>query len=540
MTGSDLKRRLVTVGGMLCLALLLPLTGLQAAEPGPRSGAAAVIQPSLRISGVPARERTDVDMRRDQALEALAASDLDCGDQLPFRPTVSAAEYERAKALAETASTVEVPSPAPQESTPAVLAPVLKTVNFEGVNQARACGTCRPPDTHGAAGGSQFVEITNFHVDVYQKASPNKRIKSVSLRTFFGYSTKTLFDPRVIYDSEAKRWIVSAIGFPEASGTQKYFIAVSKTASAKGSFFIYSLDANTAAMGSQPKDEFDFPQLGMDRNSIIITANIFGPGSVFKGARLLPIAKSLLYNGATLDFPIFNNLEGTLAPPMVLDDNSRTFLVAAPPGGNAITLYTLRRSNRPAAAMLTQSLISVPAFAVPPSATQPGTSSLIDTADARFVTASTQVGHSLFQVHTIDVGGRPMPKFYEFNTNSQTVIQSGTFAASATSHDWNASIAANKNKDVFVTWTSTDVPALLNAQVRYSGRRAADPLGIIGSGLALATSRSFYNPTRTRVERWGDYSAVTIDPRNPNLAWIVNEKIKDTNNWSSRIGRIGF
>jgi hypothetical protein len=106
-------------------------------------------------------------------------------------------------------------------------------------------------------------------------------------------------------------------------------------------------------------------------------------------------------------------------------------------------LYTLRRSNRPAAATLTRSRIRVPAFEIPPSASQPGTGGLIDSADARFVTASTQVGRSLFQVHTINVGGRPMPRFYEFNTARGTVIQSGTFAASATSHDWNASIAAN-------------------------------------------------------------------------------------------------
>jgi hypothetical protein len=540
MIGSELKHRLLPVTGMLCLTLLVPLSAPQAGEPGRGFGASAIIQPVSRIGGVLARERTDTEMQQDEALEARALSDMDWSDKLPFRPTVSAAEYERAKALVETVSSVEAPSLAPQESTASVLAPVLKKINFEGVNQTRACGTCRPPDTHGAAGGSQFVEVTNFHVDVYQKTSPNRRVNSVSLKTFFGYTTEGLFDPRVVFDGDANRWIISAIGFPEASGTQKYFIAVSKTASAKGSFFIYSLDVDTPELGAQPGDQFDFPQLGMDRNSIIITANIFGAGNFYKGARLLSIAKSLLYNGSPLDFPIFSGLDGPLAPPIVLDGNSRTFLVAAPVGGNNITLYTLRRSNRPATATLTRSLISVPAFEVPPNARQPGTTGLIDTADARFVTASTQVGNSLFQVHTINVGGRPMPKFYEFNTASRRVIQSGTFAASATSHDWNASIAANRNKDVFVTWTSTDVPALVNVQVRYSGRRAADPPGAIDSGLALTTSGSFYNPTGTRVERWGDYSAVTIDPRNSNLAWIVNEKIRDKNHWGSRIGRIGF
>jgi hypothetical protein len=136
-------------------------------------------------------------MQQDEALEAQAPSDTDWSDKLPFRPTVSAAEYERAKALAETASSVEAPSLAPQQSTASVLAPVLKKINFEGVNQTRACGTCRPPDTHGAAGGSQFVEVTNFHVDVYQKASPNRRPFRWLLSSVTPHRS---FDPRVIFD----------------------------------------------------------------------------------------------------------------------------------------------------------------------------------------------------------------------------------------------------------------------------------------------------------------------------------------------------
>jgi hypothetical protein len=326
---------------------------------------------------------------------------------------------------------------------------------------------------------------------------------------------------------------------PESTTVQKFFIAVSKTGSATGAFFIYSLDVGVA-MGSADGDLFDFPQLGMDHNSIIITANIFGTGNVFKGTRLLTIAKSLLYNGATLEFQTFNGLAGSLAPPVVLDNNPKTFLVAAPLSGSSITLYTLENSNIPASATVTQSSISVPAYTLPPNAKQPGTTNLLDSADARFIAASTQVGDSLFQVHTINEGGRPMPRFYEFNTVSNSVIQLGTFAASATSHDWNASIAANKSKDVFVTWSSTDRPSNVNAQVRYSGRRATDPLGVIGAGATLSTSHSFYNPSSKKVERWGDYSAVTIDPRNALRAWIVNEKIKDKSTWSSRIGRIGF
>ena len=42
------------------------------------------------------------------------------------------------------------------------------------------------------------------------------------------------------------------------------------------------------------------------------------------------------------------------------------------------------------------------------------------------------------------------------------------------------------------------------------------------------------------MQRWGDYSAVTVDPSNANSAWLVNEKINNTSNWGSRIIKIGF
>jgi hypothetical protein len=132
------------------------------------------------------------------------------------------------------------------------------------------------------------------------------------------------------------------------------------------------------------------------------------------------------------------------------------------------------------------------------------------------------------------------------------VIQSGTFCASDTlgSNDWNASIAANIYNDVFVVWNSTiperndsDVDPRKRVQVRFSGRLHTDPVGIINAGYPLYTSTSDYNTCGLGcfgTQRWGDYSAVTVDPTNPLRAWIVNEKVNDLEIWGSRIGQIGF
>ncbi|MFN3531378.1 MAG: hypothetical protein ACK41Q_02530 [Candidatus Brocadia sp.] len=247
--------------------------------------------------------------------------------------------------------------------------------------------------------------------------------------------------------------------------------------------------------------------------------------------------KSRLYNGLSARLKLFTGLKGTLAPPIVLDNNDKTFLVAATSSG-VITKYTLTYPG--GIPTLASSTIKVPAYSVPPNAKQPGTTETLDTSDMRFINAGTQIGNSLWQVHTINVNGLPKPKFYEFNTATDTVIQSGIISASATSNDWNASIAANANNDVYVTWSSTDPNAGINAQVRFSGRLHTDPIGTISSGNALFTSSTFYDPSSDSPERWGDYSAVTVDPKDSQRAWIVNEKINGNTVWGSRIGEIGF
>ncbi|HEX9882906.1 MAG TPA: hypothetical protein VGA79_02975, partial [Desulfobaccales bacterium] len=246
----------------------------------------------------------------------------------------------------------------------------------------------------------------------------------------------------------------------------------------------------------------------------------------------------------TLTPHVFTGLVGTLAPPLVLDGNPNTYLVAADNIDNKVTLYTLTNSAADPPTLSGPATIPVAAYTAPANAPQPGTTATLDTSDSRFVNAGTQIGNSLFQVHSIASGGFARCRFYEFDTVNRQVIQSGTFGRSATSFDFNVSIAANRRKDVFVTWSATDVSNSVNAEVRFSGRLHTDPPGVIpGPGSLLFGSNTYYfADISTSAQRWGDYSAVSLDPADPRglTAWIVNERILTTATWGSRIGRIGL
>jgi hypothetical protein len=232
----------------------------------------------------------------------------------------------------------------------------------------------------------------------------------------------------------------------------------------------------------------------------------------------------------------------------VLDGADDVFLLQSETSGDELPLWRGTRFGLSAPSISLVHDVPVPAYSIPPDAPQPGTAALLDTADARFLSASTQYGRRLWNVHTTNEIGLATPRFYEINTELGAAEQTGGFWASEdSSADFNASIAANKGDEAFVTWTSTNQTLGINAQVRFSGRIKGGPLGTIRlPGTVLGSSLTFYDPSPEAVESWGHYSSVSLDPakygscQKQRRAWIVNETVKDTDVWGSRIGRIGF
>jgi hypothetical protein len=486
------------------------------------------IEVGAKIEADAAQLRTMEAMQADmQNNLAPAPEALAQGKQKPFMPTMPAAEYADLKARLQ----AEGPSAdKPQDAQPELQPRVPITLVGPNIAGATDVDRLMPPDTHGAVGLNHFVEITNSHIDIFVRSNPSQRT-SISLAAFFGYSARVLFDPRVVYDSVWNRWVVTADAFQESNAVQFFFVAVSTTSNPLGPYFIYGINVTFNA-----GDFWDYPQLGMDQDSVIFTANVFAASGGFRDADMFAVAKARLYNGLGFAVPVFTGLRATLAPPIVLDQNARTFLVAAS-GGSALSLYTLTNSSRPNAIQLSGPVnVSVPAYSGPPPAPQPGTNATLDTLDGRFVNASTQTGDFLWQVHTVNLVGYAAPKFYQINTASSTLVQSAFFFGTSTSYDFNASIAANSSNDIYVTWTMTDPARGTNAQVRFSGFDHNNGATYsLGSGTAAFTS-----PTWFGGGRWGDYSAVTVDPVNSRRAWLVNEDIQANHDWGSRIVGIGF
>ncbi len=458
---------------------------------------------------------------------------------IPFRPTMDPAEYKARKALAVVGG---APRPARPLATAPLAPPTLTGDNCFGVDQQQNAGGDFPPDADGAVGTTQYIHVVNTRILVWGRTFGSATgcpdpLVNVSLAAFFNYFAQGLFDPRVLFDPAFNRWVVAAEAFPEPSGTvQRQFVAVSRTADIRDGFFIYGFNMTPLVSGGF----WDFPQLGMDGDTIILTGNVFF-GQTNSGSTTAFLAKRSMYSGLPATGCSFSAVQlnvlnvGTFAPPLVLDLNSSTFTVAAPAGpANFLRLVEWMRSDPDISCPTFLGFTDIPVdpYGIPPRARQPGTTEVIDTADNRFQNRSTQVGNALWQVHTIGpaIGpGSPTPRFYKINTLTRTIDQVGVFFATATSDDFNPAIAANASNDIFVTWSSTDAINGTNPQVLFGGKQDLDSsiLGGVVTTSQVPLIRNF--DPNFGSQRWGDYSAVSIDPLNPSLAWSVNELVTCAN-----------
>lgn len=409
-----------------------------------------------------------------------------------------------------------------------------------------------PPDVGGAIGKSQFVSVSNDEVEVRSRTGALTKINS--LNGFFGYSTEAIYDPRVQWDPEWQRWIITCLGFPEgttgANGTavhQYLFIGISQTSSATGAWWIYSLDVNFfGGTGSL----YDFDMLGMTQDALIFTGNIFG-ANAFLGSNLFSVAKARLYGGFAYGFEYWKGLEATLQPAdqMLTDQNGYAWLAAIT--GNNIYMYAMGSPANPNQTSLSGpfTVSGVSAFTAPPNAAQPSAcagSATLDTDDGRFEQVGIQNGDTYYQVHAEGLAGYTSNRYYVITgllSFAPTVSVSNYVYASSTSEDWNPSIAADPNGDFAINWSSDDPDGGLLPSEHYVDNSAGNPVD--APGIAVYTSASCYNTGSPF--RWGDYSSITLDygsgtraVNTTKLFWVDNETTPNLNVWSTEVGKVAY
>jgi hypothetical protein len=417
-----------------------------------------------------------------------------------------------------------------------------------------------PPDTEGAVGPSHFVELINGRFAAYRKSN-GSLATSMTDSNFWVQAgitfptNRAITDPRILYDPSVQRWFAAEIDF-DVSGvanTNHFLLAVSATSDPTGAWKAVSIASDPGGNNSA-----DFPTLGLDAAGVYLSADLFDVNGNPVGSTLLSLPKA----GLLLTTPVITNRtwfgvlsyasRGNILQPAVAVDGSSGGNVLSTGGlgydlntGKPVTDTTLKGCNvqnaaGPGSATLSSSTTpSVPGYTAPFPPYQPDDTQTLDPGDCRFSASIYRVGGVLFAAHSTVVSGFDAIRWYRINATNYAVLESGTISASASMMDlYYPSIAANTNETVVIGLNGSSTSSYISCYAVVG--QTVNGVTTFGDLMLLRAGNASYqniDPV-SGLSRWGDYSATSVDPSDPNTFWTIQTYPSSSSAWSTRITQL--
>jgi hypothetical protein len=413
-----------------------------------------------------------------------------------------------------------------------------------------------PPDTNGAVGVSQYVQMVNVTIAVYDKATGALQLGPAAIHTLwkgFGGPCETAGDggdPVVLHDQLANRWFVSQLQYNSNFTSNQECVAVSTTSDATGSYNRYQFD-----FGSELPD---YPKFGVWPDAYYSSQNMFVPfGGTFsfEGARACALNRAAMLAGADAAMICFqttaasllpSDLDGSTLPP----SGSRNYFASLADSSHLNLFQFHADFTQPANSSFTgPALIAVAPFTevcrgalVLACIPEPPPGERLDSLGDRlmFRLAYRNFGdhESLAANHTIKSGAFAGVRWYEIRSpgTAPVVYQQGTVIDPVNSF-WMGSIAMDKAGDIALGFSASS--RSLDPSIYAAGRTPSDQPGVMNGPTVLMAGTGVQT---TSYNRWGDYSAMTVDPTDDCTFWYTQQYYQTTGsfNWSTRISAFKF
>jgi hypothetical protein len=425
-----------------------------------------------------------------------------------------------------------------------------------------------PPDPNGDVGPNHYVETVNTSIGIFDK-SGNRLAATTFDQLFSQAATGTPCDsanqgdPVALYDPFGDRYIVTDFAWSNFSTGPFYqCMAVSKTGDpVSGGWYFYAWKTETGA--SLP----DYPKLGVWPDGIYMSANVFAStgSESFQNVQVWAFNRQQMEAGTPgaqgVSFAVPTRVGGTSVFSL-LPSNARQ-VTGAPPAGSPNYFSSIYGSYAirtwkfhvdwasPANSTFTgPTNTAVSTFNVGPSDVPELDGNALDTLSYRVMMQNQYTNlngrESLWLTHTVGNGASvAQVRWYELPVTGGaigSVRQQSTWAPDLRNR-FMPSLAVDKKGDMAIGYSVSD--ASMYPALRYSGRLASDPLNTLtqseqtivqGLGFQCCT----FSDGSTN-NRWGDYSAMTIDPDGCTF-WYTGEyydahpTTKAEDDWLTRIG----
>jgi len=436
------------------------------------------------------------------------------------------------------------------------LAPAL-TLNFDGIGNGFSgpAGTFTvagaPPDTNGSVGPNHYVQIVNTDFAVFNKSGA-ALFGPVPINTLWsgfggGCETNNDGDPIVEYDKIADRWVIAQPSF----STTPYLecVAVSTSGDPTSSYNRYSFSYGNT-------DFPDYPKIGVWPDAYYATFNFFaGKSGPFSGGEVCAYDRASMLAGQAATQQCFNvgtsfggllpaDLDGGRQPPA----GSPNYVVSLGAVDGQLAFWKFQVDwTTPANTTLTgPTTLTTGAFTLPCNDTggtcvaQSGTTQQLDTLGDRLMYRLAYRNFSdheaLVVNHSITAGSSVGVRWYELRPDAShnlSIFQQGTYAPDS-DYRWMGSIAMDQAGNMALGFSRSGTA--INPEIHFTGRLAGDTLGQMtqGEGTIIDGTGS---QTGGSQSRWGDYSAMAIDPSDDCTFWYTNEYIPSNGafNWKTRV-----
>ena len=456
----------------------------------------------------------------------------------------------------------------PVQQTAATLPARARLVtSFEGLGDGYGGGYAPeaiPPDTVGGVGRTQYVQWVNSSFAIFDKSTGAHLVGPVAGNTlwkgFGGPCEKTNNgDPVVNYDRAADRWVLQQF---VASAPYMECLAVSTSPDATGSYHRYAFPL--PAFG-------DYPKAGVWSHSYVQTYNMFNGES---GTKVCALERAAMLAGRTARQVCFQlpTSEPVLLPADVDGTRFPRATEDAPLlglGTNSLKTYALHvdwsspsksrlssATSLPVAAFnpACGTLYEVASRIAAPCAPQPATGVvgqaalvgldvLSDRPMFRLAWRQFADGHRAMVVtHAVDAipTAAAALRWYELRQQGGTtwkVHQQGTYLPDGDSR-WIGSGAMDKLGNLAIGY-SVSGPTLTFPSLRIAGRTPKDPLGQLSAETEVAKGLG-EQATASYVSRWGDYSAMAVDPVDDCTFWYTSEYMATVGvfDWSTKVAAV--
>jgi hypothetical protein len=453
--------------------------------------------------------------------------------------------------------------------------------NFAGLSFSDACtgGSCGagwPPDPNGDVGPNHYILAVNDAIAIYSKTGT--RLAAFTENSLWSGSGNTPCngnssgDPVVLYDWLADRWILTWFAFPGSKGPFYQCIAASKNGDpVAGGWWLYPVRMDDGTV--IPKGYLnDYAKFGLWHDCLYMGANEFQGFGTYKGASFASFSRADLYAGNALTYavaflPWTTNHVFSMFPASNLGKGA----VAVQPGTPA---YFVTQSQSLAAFEVRTfaagancgagGTLSAPVYVNQASYTaqsgaivpQPNTATKLDMIDDRLMQKvwyrKVGISESLWVTHPVQNpgGSNTAMQWTQIGVTGGSIatvpVQQQIFSPDNALYRFMGSLAVDQKGNMALGYSVANGSTYPG--IRYAGRLATDPPSTLPQAEAtlIAGGGSQANSCGGGpCDRWGDYSAMSVDPSDDCTFWYVNEYYDtQTNgtagNWHTRIGAFRF